>query len=438
MPSPLESGATATLGEGIAERFEALFAAFTDTVPDEIPAPEAVVDGTDGSVLPVEGGNSLPPAALVIPQPTPGVSLLPVVSPMPAQEKPSNPPSGQPRLVSLDGDARPGRQFPAPLSAQAAETLREVPTAALVAGAVAPSPAPHQGSPSGKAPAAVVLPNQWDIADLQIVTTSPARLPVAVQPAVQAIAAPIVALAGTASSSSHQPALPEEEPDAASSREVGELPEFKARPTRLASPVAALAGSTAAPPLAAIEAVQQTGAPQPTTAAQPLQNQLSQPAATAGQARPLTLTDLVDSIAQAREAALPHRAELSVRHSDFGRVSIRMDAAGAAASLGFTLSSADAGFSSAAQAALADRGAAERVVVAAQGDQTSRQAEPNASGQGGSNGASSQQATSGGTGHPAHRSPAPAHDPARDADVSRADENVVSSNDRRARGGIFA
>ena len=79
---------------------------------------------------------------------------------------------------------------------------------------------------------------------------------------------------------------------------------------------------------------------------------------------PQMFETLVDRLVEAREAARPARAEMSMAHDDFGRVTLRMEAGrmetGAAqAGLRVALSSPDPDFAPIAQAALADRSAAD-------------------------------------------------------------------------------
>ncbi|MFC3099930.1 hypothetical protein [Altererythrobacter lauratis] len=62
---------------------------------------------------------------------------------------------------------------------------------------------------------------------------------------------------------------------------------------------------------------------------------------------------VIDRLAQARELAQPGRASLQIAHREFGQVAVQFDMVGQ--SLKVALSSSDAGFAPAVQAALADR-----------------------------------------------------------------------------------
>ncbi|MFC3098913.1 hypothetical protein [Alteraurantiacibacter palmitatis] len=62
---------------------------------------------------------------------------------------------------------------------------------------------------------------------------------------------------------------------------------------------------------------------------------------------------VIDKLAQARELAQPGRASLQIAHREFGQVAVQFDMIGQ--SLKVALSSSDAGFAPAVQAALADR-----------------------------------------------------------------------------------
>lgn len=98
---------------------------------------------------------------------------------------------------------------------------------------------------------------------------------------------------------------------------------------------------------------------------------------------PQMFETLVDRLVEAREAARPARAEMSMTHDDFGRVTLRMEAGrmetGAAqAGLRVALSSPDPDFAPIAQAALTDRSAADGDRAAAdqsRNDQIQRQRE---------------------------------------------------------------
>lgn len=88
----------------------------------------------------------------------------------------------------------------------------------------------------------------------------------------------------------------------------------------------------------------------------PVQNPSTQP----GQNTPHAFETLVDRLVEARESARPVRAEMSVGHDDFGRITLRMDSGSLAGGMRMALSSPDPDFAPVAQAALADRALSDR------------------------------------------------------------------------------
>jgi hypothetical protein len=84
------------------------------------------------------------------------------------------------------------------------------------------------------------------------------------------------------------------------------------------------------------------------------------------------LAAIIDRLGDLRQAAGEGRVQLAVLHQDFGSVGIRLDPAAGAALTGFALTSSDAGFAPAVQAALAERGPSDRQPP---GEQTSGRGE---------------------------------------------------------------
>ena len=166
----------------------------------------------------------------------------------------------------------------------------------------------------------------------------------------------------------------------------------------------------------------------------------SAPTVQSNAAQPQTVADIIESIAHAREAALPHRAELAVRHSEFGKISIRMETGATGAGLSFTLSSQDAGFAPAAQSALAERSALERTAAASSSSPSSdlgaRQSEGGRPG----NSQQDQQAfQSGSSGQQSHKQAVPAsRAPASASAHLENDESASHGGSDPRSSGIFA
>jgi len=107
----------------------------------------------------------------------------------------------------------------------------------------------------------------------------------------------------------------------------------------------------AAPPVAA------TAAPPPATLAQP--QLAASPPAPAERAEPRApapqLESAIHQVGEIREALRSARPEMTLRHAEFGFVSLRLEAAGGAQDWRAVLASRDPGFVPAIQAALAER-----------------------------------------------------------------------------------
>ena len=129
------------------------------------------------------------------------------------------------------------------------------------------------------------------------------------------------------------------------------LPEVSRSASKSAQPLANPA-TAAAPSVQQTDIAQGTPQPQgPVNANTPTVME-----ARAEQRSPVQLEDTIAQLAEARETGRSARPELTVRHSEFGAINMRIEAMGS--DLRATLSARDPGFVPAIQAALADRAVA--------------------------------------------------------------------------------
>lgn len=286
--------------------------------------------------------------------------------------------SGEPPLLQTDADApaaepMPGQALVPPAIAAA------VPLAALVS----VRSDPPQPTPATPAPTAV--PDALDpAAVLALAPAVPAHplaaLPLPVSPTLPVQSAPLPVRAALAPIPA-APALPDAAPS-----EASDSPPGSASPASAAAPPSgSTAEAVAQPALAAASA--SASAPPPLAAAAPV------PAATGGErveaprAAAAIGAQQEQSIAQVdglREALRSARPEMTMRHAEFGFVSLRLEQA-APDQWRAVLASRDPGFVPAVQAALADRAITAAADSSAAQNGTSEQrygASPNG-GQGG-------------------------------------------------------
>lgn len=378
-PALNDAGAALDTGKSTAiQGFASLLAAQVQTAADPAALVEPAVPGTAGTALP-SGGKPLPVIA---------ARAIPIAAQMPEGEAPAPVPTAEQamptlgRLHELAARAfRAGRAEVSPAAAQAPEPAEQAgddgaddpvgdpaaPAAAaiglpeLVALSLAPAAAGEPSAHGGSTPAAA-LP-QAARAQLPTVQAPP-------QPAAPAAPAPQVAAAAvqaappqTVDGPRHSvqrlaelARAPAVETGAVRTEPVpaapdGSLPGIPVTAAPAADPALA-ALSAAAPPGSSAQAAPTAG-----------------PASTPVQAS--DLTQVVEAIARARAEARPETAQLTVRHAEFGPVSLRFEQGGG--DLTVALSSPDPDFTRAVSAATASERAGSASDGAAARDQSAPQ-----------------------------------------------------------------
>jgi hypothetical protein len=359
--------------------------------PAALPIPAAVSVAVGrlpgGTILP-ETGAQLPPAATpLLPQTPPQAEQASPLAPQPQPEQVSLPhAAATPRLVEVAHAPLPGKiaAVPAPDASavvpQAAPVItgrRAAPAATLptppeleselqgdptalsapTAGAVDAKVAADVGTDAGSQPAADLDP--------QTAPVVPTAIAALVAPTVLApiAAAPVAAATGSTPIPPRQAARVLI--DAAAPQVRAELAGLPARATLPTAPRdEAVASASAATPALLAEAsapATASAAPAPAQALAAAPAPAAAPLPTAAAAEPRALGPQQEStIAQVgdlREALRAARPELTVRHAEFGFVSLRLEQAGAEGWRA-VMSSRDPGFVPAIQAALADRAVA--------------------------------------------------------------------------------
>ena len=310
-----------------------------------IAAPTASLPG--GTILP-EPGTHLPPsvAASVAPSPTPNLAHALPVHPLATRSEAPPPDPDTSASVSLREDASvaeaPDSPHPAtailaeppiaqPVQPSSAQSDREADPAAT---------ALHLTEPTAAAPPLIAAP---------IPATEPASAPVRTPSAPPGLFGTRAALPtrrgdATVAMRESEPMTPPEEAPSA-----GPAPTVSPTPSTTPASAAFPDPSASAPPPAPV------AAPSPVAAAF-TSDRIDPPRAPA----PASAPQLETSIAQVetlREAARTVRPELTLRHAEFGAVSLRLEATGSD-SWRAVLASRDPGFVPAIQAALADRAVA--------------------------------------------------------------------------------
>ena len=369
-------------GKSVGARFSALFAPVDMEVSghpaiDPAHADVHTVDG-DGSVLPHEGGKFLPDGLSALSEPlltTPAIvgtgnthpaNDAAIASPLVEAAKPRRP---------MD----PGMHLP--IARPIVQSV-SAPSEGNVEGNPNIGPNPASGGnlvPTGHPPMhttfAELRPRSDPLSADISPTPSPARAPtgsppsdpVSVEPATDRVDPRITVTLGERGQK-HESQMQGGIPAAASlAKSLSDTPGRLVTIQTMAPVETTGAADTIVRPALAPQALAGTPNPAapPTVKGAPLQ----------------PLSDLVERIAQSREAAMPHRAEISVQHREFGTVSIRMDAAATGGALSFALTSQDAGFAPAAHSALAERVAAERGAAASSVAGTTREDAANTNGQ---------------------------------------------------------
>ncbi|MEM1196377.1 MAG: hypothetical protein AAGH57_09765 [Pseudomonadota bacterium] len=268
-------------------------------------------------------------------------------------------PSNQAALLRTDQAARANRSTerlasPVPTPESLASTpLASVPQAVASRDGRVSTVVPLANAPTGSAPSlatgsASASPSVTAAAFDPVAAaltgstqTAPSVSPAKAKP-VSATAAP--AAVNPSPASSLVPPLAEAEPASAS------LPSLE---PALASQSAPSPTAQTSAPLAAPLSVSSPTTPNAATA--PFAS-----ASSAGSTTAEILEQVTQQVSEAREAGRSARPELTVRHSDFGTVAMRIEpgAAGAAGDWRATLSARDPGFVPAVQAALVERGVA--------------------------------------------------------------------------------
>ena len=304
--------------------------------------PTAMADvAPSGTILP-ESGTALPPFAALVPTPV----ARPNIAAAPAPEA-----ALVPTTRSGDEVAEPETPDEAESADSAADegdVLEAVPTAA-------PAPTPAQAPAQAPAP----TPVSAAPATALVLAPPPAPAPAAMAAARTVPVAGPVAMR-VATNTPLAPRLP-----AATGEPVGDDTPAEqlapALPDDLAETVTRPAVSASSGTAASQSAPHAPIAPPPAAGPAPVTDR-AEPRAPAPQ-----LESAIAQVGEIREALRSARPEMTLRHAEFGFVSLRIEAAAASQDWRAVLASRDPGFVPAIQAALAERGVAPSADTAATG-----------------------------------------------------------------------